>query len=247
MNKRVTTTEVILTCNFYFMQHMLCLWDPISVHQYTTSSTPQTNPDNRLGKSGFGLFLQHISHHIPINNWNGEMKHFCFAVPASVGWAVPCSRGGGGGRPGEDVNNAPELVRDGGRRGPEDPEPLEKGRETLAEGGGGRMEDEDVPTDEADGWGLTGVLLPPRKQTQNTTVEPKRCRRWHQRDERRNWASVFSMFHTCCRWIEFEGAKRAWVWRAGGCCCGGCRRWLGWTGAPWPGSGKAGRGRRGKR
>lgn len=69
-NKRVTTTEVILTCNFYFMQHMLCLWDPISVHQHTTSSTPQTNPDNRLGKSGFGLFLQHISHHIPINNWN---------------------------------------------------------------------------------------------------------------------------------------------------------------------------------
>lgn len=39
-------------------------------------------------------------------------------------WDGPCSRGGGGGRPGEEVNSAPELARDGGRRGPEDPELL---------------------------------------------------------------------------------------------------------------------------
>lgn len=45
-------------------------------------------------------------------------------VPAAAELAGPCSRGGGGGRPGEDVNRAPELARDGGRRGPEDPELL---------------------------------------------------------------------------------------------------------------------------
>lgn len=54
---------------------------------------------------------------------------------------------------------APELVRDGGRRGPEDPEPLMKDREKLAEGVGGRMEDAEDATDEADDGGLPGVLL----------------------------------------------------------------------------------------
>lgn len=43
---------------------------------------------------------------------------------AAAEWAGPWSRGGGGGRPGEDVYRAPELARDGGRRGPEDTEPL---------------------------------------------------------------------------------------------------------------------------
>lgn len=46
------------------------------------------------------------------------------AAAAAAEWAGPCSRGGGGGRPGEGVNRAPELALDGGRRGPEDPEPL---------------------------------------------------------------------------------------------------------------------------
>lgn len=75
-----------------------------------------------------------------------------FIVPAAAEWAGPWSRGGGGGRPGEDVNSVPELARDGGRRGPEDAEP-------LAEGVGGLMEDEEDPTAEADDGGLTGVLL----------------------------------------------------------------------------------------
>lgn len=84
---------------------------------------------------------------------------FQFTVPAAVEWAGPCSRGGGGGRPGEGVNRAPELARDGGLRGPEDPEPLKKGSGTLVEGVGGRIEDEEDATDEADEGGLTGVLL----------------------------------------------------------------------------------------
>lgn len=77
-----------------------------------------------------------------------------FTVPAAVEFVGPCRRGGGGGRPGEDVNSAPELVLDGGRRGPEDPEPLLK-----EEGVGGRMEDDEDATDEVDEGGLTGVLL----------------------------------------------------------------------------------------
>lgn len=56
------------------------------------------------------------------------------------------------------MNRVPELARDGGRRGPEDAEP-------LAEGVGGRMEDEDDATAEADEGGLTGVLLLRRKET----------------------------------------------------------------------------------
>lgn len=60
------------------------------------------------------------------------------------------------------MNKAPELARDGGRRGPEDPEGL-KGSDTLVEGVGGRMEDEEDAIDEADEGGLTGVLLLRRK------------------------------------------------------------------------------------
>lgn len=45
-----------------------------------------------------------------------------FSVPAAVELAGG-SRGGGGGRPGEDVKKDPELAREGGRRGPEEPEP----------------------------------------------------------------------------------------------------------------------------
>lgn len=50
------------------------------------------------------------------------------------------------------MNRAPELARDGGRRGPEV-------AWTLVEGVGGRMEDVEVATAEADEGGLTGVLL----------------------------------------------------------------------------------------
>lgn len=82
----------------------------------------------------------------------GLDRAFPFALPAAAEWAGPWSRGGGGGRPGEDVNSVPELARDGGRRGPEDAEP-------LAEGVGGLMEDEEDPTAEADDGGFTGVLL----------------------------------------------------------------------------------------
>lgn len=49
---------------------------------------------------------------------------FLWTVPAAEGCEGFCMRGGGGGRPGEDVNKAPELALDGGLRGPEDPEPL---------------------------------------------------------------------------------------------------------------------------
>lgn len=77
---------------------------------------------------------------------------FLLAVPAAAEWEGPWSRGGGGGRPGEDVNKAPELARDGGRRGPEV-------AWTLLEGVGGRMDDEEVVTAEADEGGLTWVLL----------------------------------------------------------------------------------------
>jgi len=66
------------------------------------------------------------------------------------------SGGGGGGRPGEDVNKAPALAREGGRWGPEDPEPRPYGRDTLVEGVGGRIE---VKEDATDDGGLTGVLL----------------------------------------------------------------------------------------
>lgn len=81
-----------------------------------------------------------------------------FTLPAAAEWAGPWSRGGGGGRPGEDVNRAPELAREGGRRGPEV-------AGTLVEGVGGRMEDEEVATAEADEGGLTGVLLLRRRET----------------------------------------------------------------------------------
>lgn len=71
----------------------------------------------------------------------------------------PCSRGGGGGRPGDEVKSAPALAREGGLRGSEEPEPLTYGRDTLVEGVGGRMEDEAEAIDDADDVGLTGVLL----------------------------------------------------------------------------------------
>lgn len=71
----------------------------------------------------------------------------------------PCSRGGGGGRPGDEVKSAPALAREGGLRGSEEPEPLTYGRDTLVEGVGGRMEDEAEAMDDADDVGLTGVLL----------------------------------------------------------------------------------------
>lgn len=86
-----------------------------------------------------------------------------FTVPAAAEWAGPWSRGGGGGRPGEDANRFPELARDGGRRGPEDAEP-------LAEGVGGRMEDEEDATVEADEGGLTGVLLLRKKEANVETM-----------------------------------------------------------------------------
>lgn len=56
------------------------------------------------------------------------------------------------------MNRAPEFARDGGRRGPE-------AAWTLAEGVGGRMEDVEVATAEAEEGGLTGVLLLGEKQT----------------------------------------------------------------------------------
>lgn len=55
------------------------------------------------------------------------------------------------------MNRAPELAREGGRRGPEV-------AGTLVEGVGGRMEDEEVATAEADEGGLTGVLLLRRQE-----------------------------------------------------------------------------------
>lgn len=54
------------------------------------------------------------------------------------------------------MNKAPELARDGGRRGPDV-------AWTLVEGVGGRMEDVEVVTAEADEGGLTGVLLLEKK------------------------------------------------------------------------------------
>lgn len=90
-----------------------------------------------------------------------------FLAPGAAEWAGPCSRGGGGGRPGEDVNSAPELARDGGRRGPEEAEP-------LAEGVGGLMEEEEDPTAEADDGGFTGVLLLKTKNSQKSkNAEPE--------------------------------------------------------------------------
>lgn len=109
------------------------------VHLYTANSRQPA------GGIWVGLIQEHISH--------CELdRAFLFMVPAAAEWAGPWSRGGGGGRPGEDVNSVPELARDGGRRGPEDAEP-------LAEGVGGLMEDEEDPTAEADDGGFTGVLL----------------------------------------------------------------------------------------
>lgn len=63
------------------------------------------------------------------------------------------------------MNSVPELARDGGRRGPEDAEP-------LADGVGGLMEDEEDPTAEADG-GFTGVLLLKTKTKKKTVREVK--------------------------------------------------------------------------
>lgn len=86
-------------------------------------------------------------------------------VPAAAGWAGPWSSGGGGGRPGEDANSGPELARDGGRRGPEDAEP-------LADGVGGLMEDAEEPTAEADDGGFRGVpLLTTKTSTGELTGE----------------------------------------------------------------------------
>lgn len=65
------------------------------------------------------------------------------------------------------MNRAPELARDGGRRGPEV-------AWTLVEGVGGRMEDVEVATAEADEGGLTGVLLLGRRK--------KEKKRWHEED-----------------------------------------------------------------
>lgn len=90
-------------------------------------------------------------------------------VPAAAEWVGPVSRGGGGGRPGEDVNSVPELARDGGRRAPEDAEP-------LAEGVGGLMEDEEDPTAEADDTGFTGVLLLKKKKKKNNSQESKKMK-----------------------------------------------------------------------
>lgn len=73
----------------------------------------------------------------------------------------PCNRGGGGGRPGDEVKSAPALAREGGLRGSKEPEPLTYGRDTLVEGVGGRMEDEAEAMDDADDVGLTAVLLMP--------------------------------------------------------------------------------------
>lgn len=66
------------------------------------------------------------------------------------------------------MNSVPELARDGGRRGPEDAEP-------LAEGVGGLMEDEEDPTAEADDGGFTGVLLL-KGEKRVTTAAPQRQR-----------------------------------------------------------------------
>lgn len=96
-------------------------------------------------------------------------RAFQSGLPAAAEWAGPWSRGGGGGRPGEDVNSVPELARDGGRRGPEDAEP-------LAEGVGGLMEDDEDPTAEADDGGFTGVLLLSKKKTVRKTETEKRNR-----------------------------------------------------------------------
>lgn len=122
-----------------------------------STDVPVGTQTNHQKKSGFGLFLEYISYWIPTKSWDITTDEaFLFTVPAAAEWAGPCSRGGGGGRPGEDVNSAPELARDGGRRGPEDAEP-------LVEGVGGRMVDEDA-TAGADEGGLTGVLLLRRKE-----------------------------------------------------------------------------------
>lgn len=72
-------------------------------------------------------------------------------------WDGPCRRGGGGGRPGEEENSAPELAREGGLRGNDELEPLMYGRDTLVDGVGGRIEEDAM--DDADEVGLTGVLL----------------------------------------------------------------------------------------
>lgn len=102
----------------------------------------------------WGIWVGLIQEHIRHCKLDGA---FLFMVPAAAEWAGPVSRGGGGGRPGEDVNSVPELARDGGRRAPEDAEP-------LAEGVGGLMEDEEDPTAEADDTGFTGVLLLKKKK-----------------------------------------------------------------------------------
>lgn len=90
-----------------------------------------------------------------------------FSLPAAVELAGG-SRGGGGGRPGEGVNMAPELAREGGRMGPEEPEPRLYGRETLVEGVGGRIEDDEEVTDEG---GLTGVLLLRRQRWREKKIK----------------------------------------------------------------------------
>lgn len=111
----------------------------------------------------WGIWVGLIQEHISPCKLDGALL---FLVPAAAEWAGPWNRGGGGGRPGEDANSAPELARDGGRWGPEDAEP-------LAEGVGGLMEDEEDPTAEAEDAGFTGVLL---LKTKKNSQESKKLK-----------------------------------------------------------------------
>lgn len=97
------------------------------------------------------------------------------------------------------MKRGPELARDGGLRGPEDPEPL-KGSDTLVEGVGGRMEDEEGATDEADEGGLTGVLLL-RKDRKSFDLSFIRHKIIFKKRENNKCP------HTCCRWGEIVQTK----------------------------------------
>lgn len=70
-----------------------------------------------------------------------------------------CRRGGGGGRPGEGAKRAPGLGREDGRRTPAPDGP--RTPDTLVEGVGGRIDDEEADED----GGLTEVLFLINKQT----------------------------------------------------------------------------------
>lgn len=92
------------------------------------------------------------------------------------------------------MKSVPELARDGGRRGPEDAEP-------LAEGVGGLMEDEEDPTAEADDGGLTGVLLLKRRG-HNRYKQTREQRGGRVRDNKRR-----KMTCCCGIWSETVQAK----------------------------------------